>query len=68
VVDLEAVDGWHNRCCDSMNWVGNSKPWESDKVTLTLNLLWRTGWWRSIGREVWQMLKAHSGVNAKLGE
>jgi len=36
-------------------------------VTLPLKLLWRTGWWRSSGREVRRKLKLHSGVNLKSG-
>ena len=45
--------------------VSYSKPWECDKVTLPFKLVWRTGWWRSIGREVRRKLKLHSGVNLK---
>jgi len=37
---------------DSIHQLVNSRPWECDKVTLPLKLLWRTGWWRSIGKEV----------------
>ena len=36
-------------------------------MTLHLKLVWRTGWWRSIGREVHRKLKLHSGVNSKSG-
>jgi len=60
-VDLEAVDGRRARC----SRLFNSKPWECDEVTLPLKLLWRTGWWWSIGREARRKLKLHSGVNLK---
>jgi len=50
---------------DSIHQVVNSQPWECDKVTIPLELLWRTGWWRSIGREVRRKPKLHSGVNSK---
>jgi len=50
---------------DSIHQLVNSQPWECDKVTLPLKLLWRTGWWQSIGREVRRKLKIHSGVNSK---
>jgi len=53
---------------DSIHQIVNSQPWECDKVTLPLKLLWRTGWWRSIGREVRRKLKIHSGVNSKSWE
>jgi len=66
VVDLQAVDGRRARSCDTIYQLVNSKPWECDEVTLPLKLLWRTGWWQSIGREVRQKLKLHSGVNSKL--
>jgi len=62
-VDREAVDG---RRWDSIHWLVNSKPWECDEVTLTLMLLWRTGWWRSIGGDARRKLKLHSGVDSKL--
>jgi hypothetical protein len=39
-VNLEAVDGWHTRCWNSLDRIVNSKPWESDEVTLPLNHLW----------------------------
>jgi hypothetical protein len=60
-VDLVAVDGWHARCHRFVH----SKPWECDDVTLPLKVLWRIGWWRSIGRETHRKLKLHSGVNSK---
>jgi len=53
---------------DSIYQLVNSQPWECDKVTLPLKLLWRTGWWRLIGREVRWKLKLHSGVNSKSWE
>jgi len=53
---------------DSIHQLVNSQPWECDKVTLPWKLLWRTGWWRSIGREVCRKLKLHSGVNSKSWE
>jgi len=53
---------------DSIHQLGNSQPWECDKVTLPLKLLRRTGWWLSIGREVRRKLKLHSWVNSKLWE
>jgi len=65
VVDLEAVDGRRAGCWDSTHRLVNSKPWECDEVTLPLKLWWRTGWWRSIGREVCRKLKLHSGANSK---
>jgi len=68
VVDLEAVNGRRARCWDSIHQLVNSKLWEWDEVTLLLKLLWRTGWWRSIGREVCRWLKLHSGVNSKSRE
>jgi hypothetical protein len=34
VVNLEAVNGRHARCQDSIDRLGNSKPWECDVVTL----------------------------------
>jgi len=68
VVDLEAVGGRRARCWDSIHRLLNSKPWECDKVTSPLKLLWRTGWWRWSGREVRRKLKQHSGVNSKSWE
>jgi len=68
VVDLEAVDGRRARCWDSIHRVVNSKPWECDEVSSPLQLLWRTGWWRSIVGEVHGKLKLHSGVNSKSRE
>jgi len=68
VFDLQAVDGRRARCWDSIHLFVNSKPWESDKVTLPLKLLWRTGWWQSICREICQKLKLHSGANLKSRE
>jgi len=53
---------------DSIYQLVNSQLWECDNLTLPLKLLWRTGWWRSIGREVGWKLKLHSGVNSKLWE
>jgi len=50
---------------DSIHQLVYSQPWECDKVTLPLKFLRRTGWWRSIGREVCQKLKLHSVVNSK---
>jgi len=50
---------------DSIPQSVNSQPWECDKVTLPLKVLWRSGWWQSIGREVRRKLKLHSGVNWK---
>ena len=64
VVDLEALDGRRARCWDSIHQLVNSTPWECDKVTLPLKLLWRTGWWRSIGREICWKLNLHSGINS----
>jgi hypothetical protein len=52
VVELEAVDGRCTRYSDSIHRLVNLKPWEYEEVGLPLKLLWRTGWWRSIGREV----------------
>jgi len=52
---------------DSIHQLVNSQPWECDKVTLPVKLIRRTGWWRSIGREVRRKLKRHSGVNSKSG-
>jgi len=66
--DLEAVGRRRARCWDSIHRLVNSKPWECDEVTLPLKLLWRTGWWRWIGREVRRKLKLHSGVNSKSWE
>jgi hypothetical protein len=63
--DLKAVDGRRARCCDCIRRLVNSKPWECDVLTLPLKLLYKTGWWRWIGREVRQKLKQHSGVNSK---
>jgi hypothetical protein len=60
-VDLEVVDGRRARC----HRLVNSKPWEFDEVALSLKLLWRTGWWPSIGREACRKLKLHSAVNSK---
>jgi len=68
VVDLEAVDGRRARCWDSIHRLVNSKPWECNEVTLPMKLLWRTGWWQSICREVRRKLKLHSGVNPKSRE
>jgi len=68
VVDVEAVNGRCARCWDSIHRLVNSKPWECDEVPLPLKLLWRTGWWRSIGREVHRKLKQHLGVNSKSWE
>jgi len=68
VVNLEAVDGRHARCSDSIHRLVNSKPWACDEVTLPLKLLWRIGWWRSIGGEVHWKLKLHPGVNSKSWE
>jgi hypothetical protein len=65
VVDQEAVDVMCTRCWDSISWLVNSKPWECDEVTLPWTLLWRTGWWRSIGKEAPLKPKLHSGVNLK---
>jgi len=45
--------------------VSNTEPWECGKVTVPLKLLWISGWWRSIEREVHQKLKLHLGVNTK---
>jgi len=68
VVDLEAADGWRARCWDSIHrWV-HLIPWECDKVTLPLKLLWRFGRWRSIGRKVRCKLMLHSGVASKSWE
>jgi len=53
---------------DSIHQLVNAQPWECDKVTLPLKLIWTTGWWRAIGREVRRRLKLHSGVNLKLWE
>jgi len=58
---------WTARRDSIHQWV-NSQPWECDQVTFPLKLLWITGWWRSIGREVRQKLKLHSGVNSKSWE
>ena len=66
VVDLEAVDGRHARCWDSIHRSVNLKPWECDEVTLPLKLLWRTGWWQSICREIRRKLQ--SGVYLKSRE
>jgi len=55
--------GWWIVRWDSIHQWVNSEPWEGDKVTLPLKVLWRTGWWQSIGREVHRKLKGHSGVN-----
>jgi len=52
----------------SIQQLVNSQPWECDKVTLPLKLLWRTGWWRSISRKVRWKLNRHSGVNLKSWE
>ena len=68
VVDLEAVDGRRAKCWDSIHQLVNSKPLECDEVTLPLKILWRTGWSRSIGREVRGKLTLHSGVNSKSRE
>jgi len=46
--DLEAVDGRHARCWDCIHRLVHSKPLEWDEVTSPVQLLWRTGWWRSI--------------------
>jgi len=63
----DAVGGsrW-TACRDSIHQLVNSQLWECDKVTLPLKLLWRTGWWGSISREVHRKLKLHSQVNSKL--
>jgi len=68
VVDKESVDGRCHRCLDSNRRFVNSKPWEYDQVTLTLNHLWRTGCWWWIGREERCKQKLHSEVNSKSGE
>jgi len=68
VVHLEAVDGRSAMCWDSIHRLVDSKPWKCDKVTLRLKLLWRTGWWQSICREVRPKLKLHLGVNSKSRE
>jgi len=68
VVDLEAVDGRRARWWNCIDRLVNSKLWECDEVTLHLKLLWRTGWWWWIGKEVHQKLKLHSGVNSKSWE
>jgi len=52
-------------CWDSIQQLVNSQPSECDKLTVPLKLLWRTGWWRSIGREVHRKLTLHSEVNSK---
>jgi len=57
--------GWWTARRDSIHQLVYSQPWECDKVTLPLKFLWRTGWWRSIGREVHRNLNLHSGVNSK---
>ena len=60
VVDLETFDERRAGCLwDSLDWLVNSKLWECDNVTLTLQLIWRAGWWRSICREACQKLKLH---------
>ena len=59
VVDLEAVDGSRALCRDTIHQIVDLKPWECDEVTLHLNLVWRTDWWRSICREVHRKLKLH---------
>jgi uncharacterized protein YjbI with pentapeptide repeats len=64
-VDQKALDGRCAMCLDSIHQLVNSKTWEGDKVTLSLKLLYRTGWWRSISREACRQLKLHSGVNSK---
>ena len=64
VADLEAVDGRHPRCWNSIYWCVNSKPWECDDVTLPFKFLWRTSWWQWIYREVRRELKLHSWVNS----
>jgi len=46
----------------SIHQLVNSQPWECDKVTLHFKLVCRTGWWRSIGREVHRKLNLHTGV------
>jgi len=40
VVDIEAVDRRRTRCRECIHRLINSKPWECDKVTLPLKLLW----------------------------
>ena len=65
LVDLEEVEGRRARCWDSIHRLVNSEMWECDEETSPLKVLWRTGWWRSIGREVRHKLKLHSGVNSK---
>jgi len=67
-VNMEEVDGGHARCWDSIHRLVNSKPWECDEVTLTLKIVWKTGWWWSIDREARRNLKPHSVVNSKLCE
>jgi len=68
VVHLEVVDGRRARCWESIHRLVNSRPWECDEVTSPWKLLWRTGWWRSISREVCRKLKLHSGVNSRMWE
>ena len=65
MIDQELVDKRRAKCRDSIHRLVNSKLWECDNVTLPLKLLWRTGWWRLIGREVHRKLKVHAGVNSK---
>ena len=53
---------------DSIHQLVDSQPLECATVTLPLKRSWRTGWWRSISREVRRKRKLHSGVNSKLWE
>jgi len=46
--DLDEVNGMRAGCWGCIRRIVNSKLWESDKVTLHLQLKWRTSWWRSI--------------------
>jgi len=64
-VDLEGVDRRRARCSDPIPGLVNLKLWQCDEVTVTWKLLWKTGWWRSIGREARLKLQLHSRANSK---
>ena len=68
MVNLKAVDGRRARCRDSIHQLVSSKQWDCDKVTLSLKLWWRTGWWRLISWEVLRKQELHSAVHSKSSE
>jgi len=59
---LEAVDGRHAGCRDSINQLVNLQPWECDKVTLPLGSHGELADGSRSCREARRKLKLHSGV------